>query len=226
MRDKIILILYFLAGAVHLYTVYFYGEYPDVALYSKAALMPILMLSCFALRDATVRKVGLPVMAALFFSWIGDIVLIQEEYFIYGLAAFFIAHVFYIISFLKSNFINHEVSMVNRAPIFMIALVFVGALIFMILKPNLDELMIPVAFYIAIIIGMNAAALNRYKKVNTNSFWLIMIGALLFMLSDSIIAFNKFDHHIENARIYIMITYIVAQFLIVRGTLRRLAEVD
>jgi len=96
---------------------------------------------------------------------------------------------------------------------------------FLYLKPNLEEMIFPVMAYVAIIIGMNIAALNRYNKVNARSFWLIMIGAILFLISDSIIAINKFDHTINHARVYIMITYLIAQYLIVQGTLKRIEEV-
>ena len=226
MRNIAISIVYWAVGIVHIFSVYRHGEFPDVEFYSKAALVPILMFSCFSLKDKNVRKVGIPLIIALFFSWIGDLVLTQEEdFFLYGLGAFFVAHVFYIVSFVKSNFENHEVALIHKAPIFMFALVFFGGMMFFYLKPNLGDMMIPVIAYIAIIVGMNIAALNRYKKVNDQSFWLIALGAILFLISDSIIAINKFDHWIDNARVYIMFTYILAQYLIVQGTLKRIEEV-
>jgi len=95
---------------------------------------------------------------------------------------------------------------------------------FMYLRPNLGEMILPVMAYMAILIGMNIAALNRYKKVNDRSFWLVMLGALLFLISDSILAINKFDHLINNAGVYIMFTYLLAQYLIVQGTLSRIDE--
>lgn len=213
-----------IVAVLHLFTASRPGEFPELALYSKAALMPILLFSCFALKSKNVRAVGIPLIIALIFSWIGDIVLTNEEWFLYGLGAFFLAHVAYIISFVKSNFSNHEVALIHKVPIFMFAFVFFGALMFLYLKPNLDDMILPVMAYVAIIIGMNIAALNRYKKVNNKSFWLIMIGAMLFLFSDSLIAINKFDHTIEYARVYIMFTYILAQYLIVQGTLKRIEE--
>jgi len=225
MRNKITASIYWIVGLIHLFTVYRHGEFPEMELYSKAALMPILLFTCFSLKNRAVRNVGIPVILALFFSWIGDLVLTNEEFFLYGLGAFFLAHAFYIFSFTKSNFDNHEVALIHKAPIFMLLFVFFGGMMFFYLKPNLGEMILPVIAYIGIIIGMNIAALNRYKKVNDLSFWLIMIGAIFFLISDSIIAINKFDHLIDNASVYIMFTYILAQFLIVQGTLKRIDEV-
>ena len=49
------------------------------------------------------------------------------------------------------------------------------------------------------------------------SFKLVFIGSLLFLLSDSMLAFNKFHSEIPLAGFLIMLTYIAAQYLIMRG---------
>ncbi len=224
MRNIFISVLYWIVGFVHLFFVYRHGEYPLWEFYTKAAIIPILLFTCFAVKNRKNHPVGIPLVLALVFSWIGDLLLTKEDFFIYGLSAFFIAHCFYIVSFMKSNFENHEVPLIKKAPIFMFVFVIFGGLMFMYLRPNLGEMILPVMAYMAILIGMNIAALNRYKKVNDRSFWLVMLGALLFLISDSIIAINKFDHLINNAGVYIMFTYLLAQYLIVQGTLSRIDE--
>jgi len=60
-------------------------------------------------------------------------------------------------------------------------------------------------------------ALNRSGRVADISFKLVFVGSLLFLLSDSMIAFNKFHSDIPLAGFLIMITYIAAQYLIMRG---------
>lgn len=224
MRNIIISVIYFAIGAVHLYTRYFHGEYPDLEFYSKIALMPVLILSCFALKKSKVTSIGLPLFLALLFSWFGDILLTNDDNFLLGLGAFFVAHGFFIYSFLKSNVRNHEVSLLQKLPIYMFGLIFISVMLFLKIQPNLEEMLFPVVAYMAVLVGMNIAAMNRYKRVNTLSFWLVMIGGLLFMVSDTLIAFDRFNNRIENAGIYIMSTYIIAQFLIVQGTLKRLDE--
>jgi uncharacterized membrane protein YhhN len=49
---------------------------------------------------------------------------------------------------------------------------------------------------------------------------IILIGAIFFVTSDSLLAINKFYNPIQSANFLIMFTYIVAQYLITFGTLR------
>ncbi len=60
-------------------------------------------------------------------------------------------------------------------------------------------------------------SLNRSGRVGAMSFKLVFVGSLLFLLSDTMIAFNKFHSDIPMAGFLIMITYIAAQYLIMRG---------
>lgn len=60
-------------------------------------------------------------------------------------------------------------------------------------------------------------AIFRYGRTNGESFWLVFGGSVLFMVSDSVLAFNKFHSPIPWSGVLIMTTYIAGQFLIVRG---------
>jgi uncharacterized membrane protein YhhN len=66
---------------------------------------------------------------------------------------------------------------------------------------------------------MLAAAINRKAKVSQESFYLVLAGAMLFVISDSAIAVNKFGNHFEYSDTLIMSTYIFAQYLILKGYL-------
>jgi uncharacterized membrane protein YhhN len=68
---------------------------------------------------------------------------------------------------------------------------------------------------------MLLAAINREKKVNRQSYLLVFAGAVLFVLSDSLIAINRFTQPFELARIAIMSSYITAQYLIAVGCTRQ-----
>jgi len=68
---------------------------------------------------------------------------------------------------------------------------------------------------------MSAMALNRYKAVSFKSFYIVFSGSLLFVISDTLIALDKFLMPIPNDRIFVMSTYIVAQFLIMKGILKQ-----
>jgi uncharacterized membrane protein YhhN len=80
---------------------------------------------------------------------------------------------------------------------------------------------VPVIVYTIVILGMLGAALNRYGKVNGVSYMLVSLGAFLFVLSDSMLAINLFYENFDFARILIMGSYVIAQYFIAIGSLRR-----
>lgn len=71
------------------------------------------------------------------------------------------------------------------------------------------------------IICLNAIfAILRYEKTTPYSYFFILVGSLLFGVSDSLLGFLKFNHiHTDIGRAVIMITYYAAQYLIVHGCL-------
>ena len=71
---------------------------------------------------------------------------------------------------------------------------------------------------------MGIFAAFRYKKVSPASFNFILIGAIFFMLSDTLLAFNKFTNPLPLAGFLIMSTYIVAQYLIAEGSIEQLKK--
>ena len=92
------------------------------------------------------------------------------------------------------------------------------------LWPKLGEMQIPVLVYSIVITLMGLAALDRYGAVSPKSFWKVLIGALLFILSDSLIAYSRFGQEIVEISLpgfWIMLTYILAQFLIITGWMGR-----
>lgn len=86
--------------------------------------------------------------------------------------------------------------------------------------PNLGELLLPVFVYAMTISIMLLFALkgflNWHKPANTY----ILIGAIIFVASDSILAFDKFYAAIQYSTFLIMSTYLTAQYLIVIGILK------
>ncbi|MGD0341839.1 MAG: lysoplasmalogenase, partial [Bacteroidales bacterium] len=71
------------------------------------------------------------------------------------------------------------------------------------------------------ILTMLVAAINRYGNVRKPSYILVLCGAILFVLSDSLIALNKFGFPFIFSSIAVMSTYIAAQYLIVAGILKQ-----
>lgn len=159
------------------------------------------------------------VLGALIFSWIGDILLLWSDLFAYGLGAFLIAHVCYIIAFKVSQKNPGEIGNVNFIKTFFYNLPFyiVAAFVYYLIQPNLGILKIPVIIYVITIVSMVTTARERFGKSHPSSFWQVMIGATLFFLSDGILAINRFYQEFPEAGVLIMGTYAVGQLLIVMG---------
>ena len=71
------------------------------------------------------------------------------------------------------------------------------------------------------LLGMSSMALNRYGNGHPISFSYVFVGSLLFVASDTMIALNKFMIAIPYEGIFIMLTYISAQYLIMKGLLKQ-----
>ncbi len=158
-------------------------------------------------------------LLALLFSLTGDILLMfvgkTANFFIGGLIAFLLAHVMYILTFLKK--LNKSL---NPLPIIIILLIYAIG-IFYIIKDGLSDMQIPVLLYLTVILTMVAMALFRKGKVPNVSYNLVFIGALFFMISDSVLAINKFYQFFASSGLIIMFTYTLAQYLIVMGILKQ-----
>jgi uncharacterized membrane protein YhhN len=167
-------------------------------------------------------SVSLLMVMALFFSWVGDVLLMGEgeSFFIYGLVSFLTAHVLYIFVYRQHRYADdsQELKGLQRVR-FAFPIVFAGIGLVTILYTRLAELRIPVMVYAGVITIMTLNALFRYGRTNTSSFAMVFGGAILFMISDSLLAINKFLEPLSYSGVWIMLTYIGAQFLIVKGLL-------
>lgn len=185
----------------------------------KPFLLPILLIAVYFSNRFSSKKI---LLTALTFSWIGDIVLLfanqGELYFIVGLVAFLISHVFYIVLFNKQTVtksISNKISF--GAGIGLILLYFFGMITT--LGPKLGPLTVPVVIYAVVISSMLYFALKGSYQWNAIQYQSVLFGALFFIASDSILAFNKFYQPIPYASFLIMITYLAAQYGIVCGIL-------
>ena len=155
------------------------------------------------------------VVAALVFSWAGDVFLIWNNMFIFGLIAFLIAHVFYIIAYHRTGAASGELK-----PLDVIKFLLLGSLLIWLIYPGLGSMTLPVLVYALVLLGMGIWAHKRRGATCASSFTLVSIGVVLFVISDGMIAVNKFAFEIPAERILIMSTYMAAQYLIVRGLLK------
>jgi len=198
MKQKTALIIALFAVAL-----FFIGLYTDSYLLRMLSKPIPILAMIFMLRPVTHYKKF--VFLGLGFSVTGDFLLESSpDMFLFGLTAFLIAHLFYIGAFVKRN---HNLKLFP-----LILLAAFGIVILYLLYPTLGKMAIPVIAYLVVILIMcwRAMAQNNYDDYAVYA----AAGSLFFVISDSIIAFNKFYVEIPIARWMIMVTYWTAQGLI------------
>jgi uncharacterized membrane protein YhhN len=151
-------------------------------------------------------------VAALALSLAGDVFLmLPSDRFVAGLASFLLAHVAYVVGFLV-------VSPGEPAPVLTTLLVvLVSVVLWNRLRSGMrtngqGAYLGPVTAYVVVIAAMVAAAA-------ASGDWVAVLGALLFMISDSIIGETRFVRPWRYERIAIMTTYHLGQVLLVLSLL-------
>ena len=161
--------------------------------------------------NTTINRSGIYIGAVLF-SLLGDVLLISnaELNFILGLASFLIAHILYII--MVSKKLGRSSSKNKILAIAPFVILGFGLLNF--LKDSLGEMLIPVTVYAIVISMFGAVALLNYLNDRTNKTMRLLLGALFFIVSDSVLAINKFYESNAVFPVIVMVTYIAAQYFI------------
>jgi uncharacterized membrane protein YhhN len=188
---------------------------------TRFLLMPTLALYFFAATSTIKNNLLKLIFVALFFSWLGDILLTYktELNFLTGILAFLTAHVFYMIYYYKETSFKHFNLLKSKS--FLVAPYALVVILF-ILKTytKMNWFTIPIGVYGTVLCSMSLMALNRYKNVATISFIMTYIGSIIFVVSDFMIGYNVFVEPITNASFAIMTTYIIGQYLIVEGLIK------
>jgi len=203
-------------------------QWQEVEFITKPFLvLSLLVIFLFYQRKYGANRFSRFISLGLFFCLAGDILLMFQDfgdYFVYGLSAFLIGHIFYILAFFRTNLENHEIPLIKKQGWVMVLIVAYGYLFFQQIKDHLGEMIGPVIVYTMVITLMLLIAANRYKKVSPQSFRYIFFGAMLFVASDSILAWNKFVHQIDFSHALIMSTYGLAQLFITTGAILQLKD--
>jgi uncharacterized membrane protein YhhN len=187
---------------------------------SKPLIMPLIAIIFLTSYKGKDRVLKIRMLLAMLFSWVGDILLIfqeREPFFMVGLLCFLLAQIMYLSAFLRPQFIVRDIPLLRKMPLIASPFLIFGWLVFTTLRSELGDLKLPVLIYMMAILAMAIFALNRWERSSRKSFYLVFMGALLFVSSDLILAFNKFHDPIFWAGVWIMMTYIGAQYLIARG---------
>ena len=203
---------YAVVGVLHL--VALFTASASIIPFTKPLLM-LSLLACFLWALPTLRsRIALFGGLGITFSWIGDVSLAAPggTGFLVGLGFFFLAHVAYLVLFL-TVIRGRRMPRRTRLVVLPVALLWWGSFVAL-LAPHAGALLVPIAIYGAVLGGVAAASFgcNRF----------IVVGALFFLTSDSLLGLHMFMPGFDFWQIdfTIMLAYIVGQGLIAFGAVR------
>jgi uncharacterized membrane protein YhhN len=223
MKQNLILTLFFIVATLEII-----GEVIELrtfVLFFKPLLMPFLLVWYIVSSRVGNKTIQKSMIAALIFSFLGDTLLLfvaqNEIYFLLGLGAFLIAQLSYAYAFNNDRLKNKLASSYSYF-IFIIFSIYI-LLLFLNIYDNLKDFAVPVAVYALAVSIMGVTAALRLNSVNNKSYRLTFIGAVLFVLSDTVIAIDKFSYNglLPFASVMIMSLYIIGQYLIVKGMIKK-----
>ncbi|MFO7678949.1 MAG: lysoplasmalogenase [Chloroflexota bacterium] len=185
------------------------GEYKpartQVYLFKPLTTILIIGIALLGVSDNALYKTL--IIAGLVFSLGGDVFLMfPAKYFIAGLVSFLIGHLCYIAAFATDG--GFQLSW------WLLPIAVYGVIIYRILYPHLGKMRAPVTAYVLIILTMAWQALTRWSVLQTTGALLAAVGAVFFVVSDSALALDRFREKYRSARVIVLTTYWLAQWLI------------
>jgi uncharacterized membrane protein YhhN len=183
-------------------------------LWTVAPLATILILAiAFANWRARKAPYSLWISIGLFFSLVGDIMLLRpDHFFLLGLSAFLLTQIAYLIAFTR------DIHFPARPGVWIPYLLFAACCNFLLFSRLPAALRFPVAVYSIFLLSMAAQTMGRSFVLHTTAARLAAIGALLFVLSDGLLAFNRFYAPFRLAPLLVLAPYYAAQWLIASST--------
>ncbi len=151
------------------------------------------------------------VAAALALSLAGDVLLMRdgEFFFLGGMAAFLLAHLFYLLFYFGQR-LKASITPILGG----VAVAGAGLWTLYTYVNTPPELELYLYVY-GIVLGLHFVISLLFAYANKGLQWLSALGAFLFLISDLILAFNKFNESTVYLSIAVMLTYGLAQYCIV-----------
>lgn len=211
-KKNLSLLLFLIVVIIDLYAVNMGSRSLEVLI--KPLIIPSLSLYYIV----TVKNLNYWYLLALFFSFLGDLFLLdREKYFLVGLSFFLITHLIYIK--IVMNYLG-TIKILRISRLFLLFFAFLIMVIFFI-KDNLGNKLIPVFFYglVLIIFGL-LSYLNLFYRKRKGNFSLFL-GAFIFIISNAFIGLNMFYGSKVVLSIFTMLTYILAQYLICKSMISK-----
>jgi uncharacterized membrane protein YhhN len=185
-------------------------EWPGVLVSKPMALVFLIAATLGPSGAAGPRYRGL-IAAGLVCSLVGDVLLLwPDALFLPGLVAFLAAHVCYLTAFRQDGGDR-------PAPAVLVPLLAVALGVLVLIWDGLGSLRAPVIIYVAVIVAMWWASLGRWRVRRNASGSLAALGATAFVLSDGLLAVNRFRSPLPMAALLVLLPYYSAQFLLSRS---------
>lgn len=146
------------------------------------------------------------IIPALVFCLIGDVLLINKKYFILGLSSFLIAHICFTIAFSSIYGFCWKV-----LPLLLLLLIM--GLFINYLKRDLHRYFLPVIFYSIAILFMNWQATGLIYMERSIPAYGVAVASLLFLFSDSVIAYTRYKKAFKSAEILVLSSYWTAIYI-------------
>ena len=184
----------------------------------KPMLMPFLALTALAAAGTTERKEVRLLVLALLLGCVGDVFLIYDGFlfFVAGMVAFLSGHICYMCLFGGKSWKGFKAKTWIPAIIAMAALT-AGLIIAIGVNGAMLVPMCVYGFALMMLIFSTLAGVFRFR---TCTWWILLVGALLFTFSDSLIAIGTFNGDFPGREFLVMLTYIAAQTLLAIGAVR------
>ncbi len=190
---------------------------PLVRYFSK----PLITIVLAVLYLTSVKKANFLYLAALFFSLLGDTILLKiwGNLFLYAVFSFMITQLLYIF------ILSRTIKSYKTGPLIMASIPFVLTFCAVILfvHESLGSLLLPISIYGLIITTLGGLSFYNYLEERSYPSLWMAIGVFLFISSDAVLAVKYFmiSHRELELSLIVMATYILAQFLICRYMIHR-----
>ncbi len=200
-------------GVAYLFFVLLYmlGLHYEVEFLWFMKIIPIALL-VLAVINTEPNYIRPILLLALVFSAFGDL-LMAFDAFLFGVAAFLLAQLSYAV------ILRHYWQSAHKRWFLTVVLIIYMLAMAWLLTPNLGNLLLPVIAYLITITAMGLLAVQSSLPIR----W-VLLGAMLFIISDSFIAINKFINPFPFESYWIMSTYYAAQFMLVTGFLKSVRQ--
>ncbi|RJG07305.1 lysoplasmalogenase [Noviherbaspirillum cavernae] len=182
----------------------------------KPLATALIFLQVWRIADPVNPRYRRAVLTGIALSLCGDVFLMLPKNvlasgFLLGLGSFLVAHLF----FLRA--LTSDARLFGQ-PLVFPGLLLVGGVNLAVLWPGLAaSLKAPVVIYMLCLVAMVAQAICRHLTLRMHGSLLAAVGGILFLLSDTLLAYNKFYAPIPLSALWVLATYYTALLLIARS---------